>query len=119
MQEAIDQFVNELKSTEEAGNFYAARKAFEKDDVARDLMTRLNTMTYELSRKQHENKLEESELELYRDVQKEFRTNDTVAALEQSENTFTELLKECNAAISEEIKMDFAAQVAPAQCGCG
>ncbi|MCH8556584.1 MAG: YlbF family regulator [Balneolia bacterium] len=119
MQEAINQFINELKSTEEAADFYAARKSFEQDDVARDLMTRLNTMTYELSRKQHEGRLEENELALYRDVQKEFRTNDTVASLEQCENIFTDLLRECNSAISEEIKMDFAAQVAPAQCGCG
>ncbi|GEM_PF-7106990 len=118
MQKAIDNFVAELKASEQAGNFYTARKAFETDDTARDLMTRLNTMTYELSRKQQEGKLEDNELQLYRDVQNEFRTNDTVAALEQSENIFTELLKECNAAISEEIRMDFAAQVAPSQCGC-
>jgi len=116
---SINSFADTLMATEEFSAYDAAQKAFHKDDEARDLMTRLNTLSHELGQKQHQNELTDEDIELYRSLKTQFTENETVSNLQEQENKITETFRECNREISQELGLDFASNAAPSSCGCG
>ena len=117
--ERISSFADALSTTPELSEYNAAQAAFKKDDAARDVLTRLQTLSHELGQKQQENQLTDEDIELYESLKTEFTENETVAHLQQQENRLTEMLRTCNHEISQELGMDFAANAAPSGCGCG
>lgn len=117
--ESINTFADALSTTPEFTDYDAAQNAFQQDDAARDLLTRLQTLSHELGQKQQANELSEEDIELYRSLKTEFNDNETVAHLQQQENRLTETMRACNHEISQELGLDFAANAAPAGCGCG
>ena len=119
LQQHISAFAETLLGTEQSAAFVKARDAFEGDETAIDLMTRLNTLSYELSRKQHAGTLEQHEIAQYQSIQEAFTGNEVVAELEQRERILAELLRECNHEISGLLGLDFAKDAAPSSCGCG
>ncbi|AXI99702.1 Control of competence regulator ComK, YlbF/YmcA [Cyclonatronum proteinivorum] len=118
LQHHIQAFADALLATEQSDDFVKARTTFEGDETAIDLMTRLNTLSYELSRKQHAGTLEQHEIAQYKEVQEEFISNEVVAELEQRERMLVELMRECNHEISGMLGLDFAKDAAQSSCGC-
>lgn len=120
LQQTLDAFAEALLASEQSETFVNARAAFEGDETAIDLMTRLNTLSYELSRKQHAGTIEQHEIAQNQGIQQEFVNNPVVAELEQRERMLVELLRSCNDEISGVLSLDFAKDAAPASsCGCG
>ncbi|MCC5934529.1 MAG: YlbF family regulator [Candidatus Cyclonatronum sp.] len=119
VQKSLETFADALLASEQSAAFVNARSAFESDATAMDLMTRLNTLSFELSRKQHAGTIEQHEIEQYKGIQQEFINNPVVAELEQRERMLVELLRECNQEISGILGLDFAKDATPSSCGCG
>lgn len=117
--ESIHSFADSLSATPEFSEYDAAQQAFQQDDAARDLLTRLQTLSHELGKKQQENELTDEDIELYQSLKSEFTENKAVAELQQQENRLTETMRACNHEISQELGLDFAANAAPSSCGCG
>ncbi|MCH8568057.1 MAG: YlbF family regulator [Balneolales bacterium] len=107
LEKQISELSESLCSTKEAKAFLEAKRTFEKDEEALDLMTRMNTLGFEIQQKKEAGILQEYDTELYAKVSRQFLENPAVARLEAAQKDLRQLYESVNTSISDALAFPF------------
>ncbi|MGQ9643743.1 MAG: YlbF family regulator [Ignavibacterium sp.] len=112
-----DNFIRTLQAMPEIIDYLDALSAYENDAEINSLTEKYYSLSGEFQKKQYEGTLTQEEINELREIASKIQTNPLNINLAEKQNALKNILQECNAAISNEISMDFAKLAAPAS-GC-
>lgn len=114
-----DNFIRALQAMPEVIDYLDALSAYENDAEINSLTEKYYSLSGEFQKKQYEGTLTQEEINELREIVSKVQTNPLNINLVEKQNALKNILQECNAAISNEISMDFAKLAAPASGCCG
>ncbi|MGQ9799965.1 MAG: YlbF family regulator [Ignavibacterium sp.] len=112
-----DNFIRALQAMPEVIDYLDALSAYENDAEINSLTEKYYSLSGEFQKKQYEGTLTQEEINELCEIASKIQTNPLNINLAEKQNALKNILQECNAAISNEILMDFAKLAAPAS-GC-
>lgn len=111
-----DNFIRALQSTPEVIEYAEALTKYENDEEISSLTERYYSLSAEFQKKQYDGTLTQSEIAELRKLASKIQNNSLNIELAEKQNNIKIILQGCNAAISNEISMDFAKLAAPSTC---
>ena len=114
-----DNFIRALQAMPEVIDYLEALSAYENDSEIISLTEKYYSLSGEFQKKQYEGTLTQEEINELREIVTKVQTHPLNINLSEKQNALKNILRECNAAISNEILMDFAKLAAPASGCCG
>jgi len=114
-----DEFVRSLQSTPEVIEYIDALNNYESDMELSSLTEKYYSLSAEFQKKQYDGTLTQPEIAELRVLASRIQNNKVNKELAEKQNSVKEILRGCNATISNEISMDFAKLAAPTSGCCG
>lgn len=111
-----DNFIRALQAMPEVIDYIDTLSAYENDAEINSLTEKYYSLLGEFQKK-YEETLTQEEINKLLEIASKVQTNPLNINLAEKQNALRNILQECNAAISNEISMDFAKLVAPVS-GC-
>ena len=111
-----DDFVRALQATPEVIGYTEALAKFENNEEITRLTEKYDSLALDFQRKQYDGTLTQEEINELRTLALKIQKNSFNTELDEKENLLKNILKGCNATISNEISMDFAKLAAPSTC---
>jgi cell fate (sporulation/competence/biofilm development) regulator YlbF (YheA/YmcA/DUF963 family) len=111
-----DEFVRALQATPMVIDYMEALAKVESNEEITNLTEKYHTLSAEFQKKQYDGTITQEEINELRTLISKIQNNALNIALAEKENLLKIILQGCNAAISNEISMDFAKLAAPSRC---
>jgi cell fate (sporulation/competence/biofilm development) regulator YlbF (YheA/YmcA/DUF963 family) len=111
-----DEFVRAIQATPTVIEYMEALAKVESNEEITKLTEKYHTLSVEFQKKQYDGTITQEEINELRTLASKIQNNALNIALAEKENLLKIILQGCNAAISNEISIDFARLAAPSGC---
>ena len=117
LQKAAESFVSSVLSAAEYDEYLKAYVAFQSDPELRGVRKRFNERSAELQTKQSRGTLTQEEIDELRGLQSPLNAHPVTTRYIHARLALVATLQECNRALGQELRFDFASVAAQSCCG--
>lgn len=112
----VDDFVRTLQSMSQVIEYIETLEKIENDKEISDFNKKYHSLAADFQTKQYDGTLTQDEISELRTLASKIQNNSINIELAEKENSIKKILQGSNAAISNEISMDFAKLASPSTC---
>ena len=117
LHQAAEAFVASVRGATEYDAHLKAQTAFQSDPVLRGIRKRFNERSAELQTRQSRGTLTQEEIDELRGLQSALNAHPVTTRYIHARQALVATLQECNRALGQELRFDFASAAAQSCCG--